>query len=70
MYKTTWSKQLRMNEWAKENPKHKVLTHPLHENFWARMFIWCHAEQKRTKERTIDPKMNILDVKQKAKLMA
>ena len=22
-----------MSEWAKENPKHKVLTHPLHENF-------------------------------------
>ena len=21
-----------MNEWAKENPKHKVLIHPLHEN--------------------------------------
>ena len=29
MYKTTWCKQLRMSEWAKENPKHKVLTHPL-----------------------------------------
>ena len=57
MYKTTWCKQLRMSEWAKENPKHKVLTHPLHENFWARMFIWCQVEQKRE----LGPKMNILD---------
>ena len=36
-----------MSEWAKENPKHKVLTHPLHKNFKLGGSFWCQAEQKR-----------------------
>ena len=69
MYKTTWCKQLRMIEWAKENPKHKVLTYPLHEIF-EQGCSFGTTQNKRENHRPQNEHPWSNNVKQKAKLKA
>ena len=55
-----------MSEWAKENPKHKVLTHPLHEQGCS----FGATQNKRENHRPQNEHPWSINVKQKAKLMA